>query len=65
MSAFTCLQPVVGAAGASVFLNEVPTTGELIGGIMIVGGLLLTVKDSGSKGKKLGFRDSEVRKLLS
>ena len=46
VSAFTCLQPVVGSLGAFVFLRERCTTGELIGGVMIVMGLLLTVKES-------------------
>ena len=61
MSAFTCLQPVVGSVGAFVFLRESCNTGELVGGMMIVMGLLLTVKES--KMKDLGQIVSSSKEL--
>ena len=49
VSSFTCLQPMVGAAGAVLILKETPTAGEVVGGAMIIVGLLLTVFEKKSK----------------
>jgi len=52
VSSFTCLQPMVGALGAFVFLGEMPTFGEGAGGVLIIIGLLV-VSRSGAATKKL------------
>ena len=36
---------MVGVLGAAVFLSEMPTVGEALGGMLIIAGLLFTVSD--------------------
>uniref|UniRef100_A0A7S3E2U4 WAT1-related protein n=1 Tax=Chloropicon laureae TaxID=464258 RepID=A0A7S3E2U4_9CHLO len=45
VSSFTCLQPMVGAVGATLLLDEGATAGEVLGGLLIIAGLMLTMAE--------------------
>eukprot|EP00216_Chloropicon_sp_CCMP2111_P003634 CAMPEP_0198242570 /NCGR_PEP_ID=MMETSP1446-20131203/17728_1 /TAXON_ID=1461542 ORGANISM="Unidentified sp, Strain CCMP2111" /NCGR_SAMPLE_ID=MMETSP1446 /ASSEMBLY_ACC=CAM_ASM_001112 /LENGTH=327 /DNA_ID=CAMNT_0043926091 /DNA_START=265 /DNA_END=1244 /DNA_ORIENTATION=+ len=49
VSAFTCLQPLVGSIGAAAFLKEEANVQKIVGGVLITLGLLVSVVEKHSR----------------